>query len=79
VALLGIYHTVRATGHYVRVALICEPVELTASALDPDIVQASWLTPSEIAQHRCRPRSELTLRCIDDYLAGQRYTLDCLR
>lgn len=74
-ALLGVYASTRAAAHYVRVALICEAIADTSAALDPDIVAAYWLTRDEILAHRCSPRSELTLRCIDDYLAGRRFPL----
>jgi len=42
--------------------------------LDKGILQAIWLTRAEIAS-KTNLRSPMVLRCIDDYLAGQRYPL----
>jgi hypothetical protein len=38
-------------------------------------VRTLWLTPDEIRASAARHRSPLLLRCMDDYLAGQRYPL----
>ncbi len=46
--------------------------------LDTGILQAVWLTPDEIRASQARHRSPLILRCVEDYLAGQRYPLDLL-
>ncbi len=43
--------------------------------LDDGIVRALWLSRDEVAARRSQLRSELVLRCIDDYLAGIRYPL----
>jgi ADP-ribose pyrophosphatase YjhB (NUDIX family) len=48
-------------------------------ALDHDIVRALWLTPGEIRAERARHRSPQVERCLDDYLAGQCYSLDLLK
>jgi 8-oxo-dGTP pyrophosphatase MutT (NUDIX family) len=45
-------------------------------ALDAGIVRTVWMTPDEIRASVARHRSPLLLRCIDDYLAGQRHPLD---
>jgi ADP-ribose pyrophosphatase YjhB (NUDIX family) len=50
-----------------------------ARTLDHGIVQAVWLTPDEIRAQRARHRSPQVERCINDYLAGQRYPLDVLK
>lgn len=44
-------------------------------ALDDGIVQALWLTADEIRASTGRHRSPLLLRCMEDYLAGQRFPL----
>ncbi|NBX20044.1 MAG: NUDIX hydrolase [Betaproteobacteria bacterium] len=49
---------------------------IEGKALDHGIVQALWLTPEEIRASRERHRSPLLLRCMEDYLRGQRYPLD---
>ncbi len=47
--------------------------------LDHDIVRTLWLSPEEIRAERARHRSPQVERCLDDYLAGQRYSLDLLK
>ncbi|MEY2853307.1 MAG: hypothetical protein RL030_439 [Pseudomonadota bacterium] len=45
--------------------------------LDSDIIASHWLTREELA---LRPlRSPLVLRCIDDWRAGQRFSLEALQ
>lgn len=46
--------------------------------LDPDIIQALWLSRDELVQRGEQLRSPMVLRCIDDYLAGRRWPLDLL-
>ena len=45
-------------------------------ALDEGIMRTVWMTPEEIRATRDRHRSPLLLRCLDDYLAGQRFSLN---
>jgi len=47
-----------------------------AQPLDRGIVRASWLSGHELAAQPARLRSPLVMRCIDDFLGGQRYPLD---
>jgi 8-oxo-dGTP pyrophosphatase MutT (NUDIX family) len=49
-----------------------------AQALDPDIIAAHWLTPEEISQREPQLRSPLVMQSLNDYLAGQRFSLDLL-
>ncbi len=46
--------------------------------LDTGIIAAHWLTREDLAGQAERLRSPMVMRCIDDYLAGIRYPLDCL-
>ncbi len=43
--------------------------------LDTGIVRALWMTPDEIRASTARHRSTQVLRCMEDYLRGQRYPL----
>lgn len=43
--------------------------------LDEGIVRTHWLTADEVRASADRHRSPLVLRCMEDYLAGQRYPL----
>lgn len=46
--------------------------------LDAGIERTLWLRREEIIQRKSQWRSPLVLRCVDDYLAGQRYPLELL-
>jgi len=46
--------------------------------LDDGIVRAHWMTREELVNHAARLRTPMVLRCIDDYLAGARFSLDLL-
>lgn len=62
---------------YLRVAFCgsCSEVD-DGAALDRDIIASHWLSREELWQRESELRSPLVLRCIDDYLAGQRLPLD---
>jgi 8-oxo-dGTP pyrophosphatase MutT (NUDIX family) len=49
--------------------------EIAGRTLDEGIVRTLWLSPDEIRASSARHRSPLLLRCMEDYLAGQRYPL----
>lgn len=46
--------------------------------LDTGIVRTLWLSPDEIRASTQRHRSPMVLRCIEDHLAGRRFTLDLI-
>jgi 8-oxo-dGTP pyrophosphatase MutT (NUDIX family) len=74
-----LWHSQDAATTYLRVAF-CGAVEPSADvvALDEGIVAAHWLSRPQLARRVHELRSPMVMRCIDDYLAGQRYPLDCL-
>ena len=45
-------------------------------ALDRGIVRAPWMTQAELLAQSARLRSPLVMRCIEDFLAGQRQPLE---
>lgn len=47
-------------------------------ALDTGILRTLWLTPDEIRTSADRHRSPLIVRCMEDFLAGQRYPLNVI-
>lgn len=47
--------------------------------LDRGIRRALWMTRDELAAHSERLRSPMVMRCVDDFLAGHRHSLDVLR
>jgi hypothetical protein len=87
--LLGVYmsrlHRDARPGHpsegitYLRFAFCGELGALQAGRhLDTGIERTLWLTPDEIRASADRHRSPLVLRCMEDYLAGQRYPLSLI-
>ena len=48
------------------------------ATLDVGIVRTLWMTPQEIRDSSARHRSPLLLRCMEDYLNGQRLPLSSL-
>ena len=47
--------------------------------LDDGILRAFWASRQELVNAGDKLRSPLVLRCIDDYLAGQKFDLSCLQ
>jgi 8-oxo-dGTP pyrophosphatase MutT (NUDIX family) len=74
-----LWHSRDAATTYLRVAF-CGTVEPSAdvAALDEGVVAVHWLTRAQLISRSQQLRSPMVLRCIDDYLAGNRYPLDCL-
>ncbi|MBA4502094.1 NUDIX hydrolase [Marinobacterium marinum] len=81
-ALLGLY-TYYAPSNgvtYHRYCFIARAVEqLPDAQLDTGIIGPLWLTRTEIEARRPELRSDLVIRCIDDYLRGIRYPLDFIQ
>jgi hypothetical protein len=79
--LIGIYrwHARESDTTYLRFAFSGEITGHEAGrTLDTGILRAVWLSPDEIRETQARHRSPLVLRCVEDYLAGKRYSLDML-
>jgi 8-oxo-dGTP pyrophosphatase MutT (NUDIX family) len=80
-ALVGFYlwRSEAAGTTYFRVAF-CGTAEPPVGpvSLDEGIVGALWLSRNQILSRSAQLRSPMVLRCLDDYLAGHRYPLDCL-
>ena len=80
-ALLGVYRWAhpRKPITYLRFAFVGEITgEQPDAVLDEGIIRPLWLSVDEIRACQERHRSPLLLRCMEDYLAGQRYSLDLL-
>ena len=80
--IVGIYlYTAPSNGvTYQRVCFIAKPLKHHPDyQLDEGIIRARWLTRDELMELRNDWRSELIIRCIDDYLAGQRHSLELIR
>ena len=46
--------------------------------LDEGIIAPTWLSRDELIEQQSLWRSPMVLRCIDDYLAGERFSLELL-
>jgi len=80
-ALLGVYlwREPRSGQSFLRFAFTgsaSEPDE--RQPLDQDIVRTHWLTRGELLERQPQLRSPLVMRCVDDYLSGQRHALSAL-
>ncbi|WP_313085040.1 NUDIX hydrolase [Pseudomonas sp.] len=79
---VGIYlYTAPSNGvTYQRVCFAGTPIRHDPQLpLDTGIVAAPWMTREELVAQPQRWRSELVLRCIDDYLAGPHFPLEVIR
>ncbi len=81
-ALLGVYRWPHPTKGmtYLRFAFIGQVTRHEPDrTLDDGIVRAVWMSPEEIRAEKARHRSPQVERCLNDYLAGQRYSLELLK
>ncbi|MFP8965108.1 NUDIX domain-containing protein [Pokkaliibacter sp. CJK22405] len=77
--LIGVYTFQPEPGaHFCRFCFAGRPVRQVTSALDPDIIRASWLSPDELLADPDTWRSRLVGDAINDYRAGKRFSLDLL-
>jgi 8-oxo-dGTP pyrophosphatase MutT (NUDIX family) len=63
---------------YLRFAFCGEAGTVHDQPLDHGILRAVWMTYDEMLACEDKHRSPLVLRCVDDYLAGQRAPLSLL-
>jgi 8-oxo-dGTP pyrophosphatase MutT (NUDIX family) len=64
---------------YMRFCFCGQGVQHDASQpLDDDIHQALWLNFEQIEARQSELRSPLVMACLQDYLAGHRFSLDIL-
>ncbi len=76
--LVGIYRwTNQAMQTYVRFCFAGSIIELTTNALDPDILEATWLDVEQVRHNSLR--SPLVMQCINDYRSGKQYELSLLK
>ncbi|MDH4569180.1 NUDIX hydrolase [Pseudomonas sp. BN414] len=81
-AVTGIYlYTAPSNGvTYQRVCFAAKPLRHHPDQqLDDGIIGPRWLTRDELLAEKNRWRSHLVMRCIDDYLAGERFPLSLIR
>ncbi|WP_122666257.1 NUDIX hydrolase [Pseudomonas viridiflava] len=81
-SVIGIYlYTAPSNGvTYQRICFAAKPLRHHPDyQLDDGIIGPQWLTRDELVAQQDRWRSELVLRCVDDYLNGEHFSLDLLR
>jgi ADP-ribose pyrophosphatase YjhB (NUDIX family) len=79
---VGLYLGQRADGNitYLRIAIAGRAGAADPDAtLDADIHRVLWLSREELLEQAGRHRSPMVIRCLDDYLAGERYPLSLLK
>lgn len=79
--LLGIYHWQRPAKDitYLRFAFTGKlEAHHPQRSLDDGIIRAVWMSPDELRANQAIHRSPQVLKCIEDYLAGQRFPLTVL-
>jgi 8-oxo-dGTP pyrophosphatase MutT (NUDIX family) len=80
-ALLGIYHWKHEHNDstYLRFAYIGRVSHhQPTQALDEGIVRSVWMTVEEMREQAMLMRSPQVLKCVEDYLAGERYPLEVI-
>ena len=78
-ALSGIYQWAHPEKQktFIRFAFAGEVTKhLPDRELDTGIIRAVWLDKDQLVARSGQLRSPMVLRCIDDYLSGQRFPLD---
>lgn len=63
---------------YLRFAFCGHATGQVERALDEGIVRAMWMSYEDILACQIQHRSPLVLRCLEDFLAGQRAPLDLM-
>ena len=63
---------------YLRFAFAGEIGQTYDHPLDVGIVRSMWMSYDELVATKDQHRSELILKCIDDYLAGTRIPLEAI-
>jgi 8-oxo-dGTP pyrophosphatase MutT (NUDIX family) len=76
-ALVGVYLTSTPDTTYLRFAY-CGTLGAHEAhrLLDTGIVRTLWMTPEEVRGSAHRHRSPVVVRCMEDYLSGQRHPLN---
>ena len=81
-SVVGIYlYTAPSNGvTYQRICFAAKPLRHHPELdLDDGIIGPLWLSRDELAAEQQRWRSELVMRCVEDYLGGERFSLNLLR
>ncbi|WP_426139996.1 NUDIX hydrolase [Pseudomonas sp. DWP3-1-2] len=81
-SVIGIYlYTAPSNGvTYQRICFAAKPLRHHPDyPLDDGIIGPLWLTREQLQAEQDRWRSELVMRCIDDYLSGEHFSLNLLR
>lgn len=79
-ALVGIYRWVYppADVTFLRFCFSGRVLGTEMRPLDKEIVALHWLSPAELKARSAMHRSPLVQQCLDDHLAGRKFSLDLL-
>jgi 8-oxo-dGTP pyrophosphatase MutT (NUDIX family) len=77
--LVAVYQYQTAERAFVRFTYTARALQHTSGKLDEGIIQALWLTRSELIAHASPMRSPMVLQGLDLYLAGARHPLAVLQ
>lgn len=77
--LVAVYQYQTAERVFVRFTYAAKALQQTSGKLDAGIIQALWLTRTELIAHASPMRSPMVLQGLDLYLAGARHPLDVLQ
>ncbi|MFK8020056.1 MAG: NUDIX hydrolase [Pseudomonadales bacterium] len=79
-AFLGLFLSTNSSGEsYCRVAFSATPLNHHPNlALDPDIIQAEWLSREELLAEHDKMRSQLVIHTLDEYLSGRHFDLSAV-
>ena len=77
-ALVGIYRWYYAAADvtFVRFCFSGRVLGVESTPLDKEIVGLHWLSEKELRAKAPQHRSPLVQQCVDDYVAGRRFSLD---
>ena len=77
-SLVGIYrwHYAPADATFIRFCFAGKVLGIESAPLDKEIIQILWLNKEELNARASQHRSPLVQQCVDDYLAGRRFSLD---
>jgi 8-oxo-dGTP pyrophosphatase MutT (NUDIX family) len=79
-ALVGIYrwHYKPADATFLRFCFAGNVLAVEDKPLDKEILELHWFNVRELKARSQQHRSPLVQQCVDDYLAGRRFSLDVL-
>ncbi len=77
---ISIYTSPHNQVTYYRMAFLCEALARDEKAeRDSDIIEAFWLSETELRARQSELRSPMVIQTLDDYCSGKRYPLEIIK